>query len=213
MAQVINGSKVVSGSEEVSLTLNDDVINSIARRLATTLVLANDTVQSVISRENLEAGFRYALEIVVSSDTGAKPVYDLVPTFFSDITLPLAAKYRGVTIHVEAVAPGKRPDSYPEFLDVLRSLNIPLGRVLKVDPDGTSKVLQTGYLVIEGAEHFVSTETDISIEELVVRSMISVSEAEEAKIRRIMGHMDNLYCSRDELVRNWACSLPVGKRG
>lgn len=213
MAQTLNGSKVMSVGVEVTVEVNEAMINSIATRLSNAVILSNESVLTIVTAQDLDAAFRYALHVVLAADSGHRPIHELVPTFLADITIPLAAKYRGVAIHVNVLEPGARPNSYPAVLDVLRSMNIPLGNPLRIDPDGTSRVLLAGIMEMNGTDHLVSVEGDISLEELVVRSMLTLAHAEEERLRRVIGHMDNLYCSRDDLLREWACTLPVGKRG
>lgn len=208
----LSGVKVASRGETISVDINEEVVNSVARTLAITLTLSNDSVSQVLSREQAEECFAYALNVILSQDSGAKPSHELVPTFLSDITMSLSCLYRGVNIHVSPLKSGERPDSYAIFLDVLTSLGIPTGKVLKVDPTSTSNVLKIGLSDFGGTYMLVGVEGDVSIEELVVRSMIAVQEAEQDKLTRIIGYMDNMYMSRDELVRQWACSLPVAKR-
>jgi hypothetical protein len=208
----ICGSKVASIGENIDVEINEDVVSSIAQSLSVALILSNDSVTQVLDRDQLEECFAYALKVVLSQDSGARPSFEVVPTFFSDITRPLRMMYRGVVVTTSALDPGERPDSYQSFLMVLQSMGIPTGKVLKLDPTETSEVLQTGLVEINGGETLVGVSDSMEIEELVVRAMLDIEEEEQEKLSRIVGHLDHFYVSRDELVRNWAGSLPVAKR-
>lgn len=213
MANTINGSKVVGGGEQITLALATNELDGAAKRLATTLVLSNETVLQMLGVDEIEKCFRYALDTILVADSGVSVGDAAVPTFLSDLSMSLSGRYRGVALKGILNVQRVRPNSYDTFLDVLQALGIPVGRVLRINPESTSKVLLAGKLDINGSDHLVSTEDDISVEELVVRAFLDVDAQEEQKVRRVVGYMDNLYCSVDDLIRNWACSLPVGKRG
>lgn len=204
--------KLTSMGEEIDICINEEVVASISERLAVSLEMASDSVSKILSLEEAKACFIHALKEVLAQDSGCKPSRELVPQFLSDITMPLNGQYRGVRIRVTPLSSSKRPDSYERFLDVMTSLQIPVGKILKVDPAATSNVLKIGMIEIQGDMHLIGSEMTAEMEELVVRSMLNVAEESQDKLNRILGHLDNLYVSRDELVRQWACSLPVGKR-
>lgn len=208
----LTGSKVAANGVNLTLTINEDVVKSMASKMANALVLRNDSVLELLDADECEACFCYALKCILAQNSGAKPSYESVPQFLSDITMSINAVYRGVRIRIEPLASGERPDSYETFLDVLVSIGIPVGRPLKVNSTETSNVLKIGVVQLNGCETLVGVEPEILIEELIVRSMLEVPEKEQEKLDRIVGHMDQMYYSRDELVRQWACSLPVGKR-
>lgn len=212
MERKISGSKVASRGVEIKVVINDEVVHAIAKKLAIALTLSNNSISSVLENDDAEQCFAYSLYTILSQNSGAKPSYELVPAFLSDISMPLDAKYRGVVIHVKCLETSERPHSYDVFLDVLQSLGLRVGKVLRVDPNGFSNVLLAGTRMFGEAEVLVGVEVEISIEELVVRAMLNVQQEEQDKLNRIIGYMDNMYLSRDELVRNWACSLPVGNR-
>jgi hypothetical protein len=206
------GSKLAARGVDITVEAESTIVQSIAKKLAITLVTNNDSVSSILSVTEAEKCFSYALQLILRQDSGAKPSFELVPTFLSDITIPLNTEYRGVRIKVSEIEVDERPDSYETFLDVLSSVGIPVGKILKVAPEGTSNVLRLGILNIAGADMLVGLEGEISLEELIVRSMLNVPQQEQDKLDRVLGHMDNMYVSRDELVRQWACALPVGRR-
>lgn len=208
----ITGSKVAANGVNLVVEINDDVVQSTASKLAVALVMRNDSVSNIISVQECEECFCYALKQILAQDTGAKPCYDLVPQFFADITMSINSVYRGVRIRVSPISRSERPNSYERFLDVLVSVDIPVGKPLKVSETETSNVMKIGVVQLNGCDTLVGVESEVSIEELVVRSMLAVPAEEQEKIDRIVGHMDQMYFSRDELVRQWACSLPVGKR-
>lgn len=206
------GSKLTAMGEEIVVTINEEVVTSAAERLAVSLEMANDSVSKILTLEEAGMCFAYALKEVLAQDSCSKPSRELVPLFLSDITMPLNGEHRGVRIHVTPLSNSKRPDSYDRFLDVMTSLQIPVGKILKVDPAATSNVLKIGVIDIQGETHLTGSELTAEMEVLVVRSMLNVAEESQDKLNRILGHLDNLYVSRDELIRQWACSLPVGKR-
>lgn len=206
------GSKLAAKGVDVNVEVNATVIQSIAKKLAVALVMINDSIANILSVTAAEECFAYALNVVLCQNSGARPSFELVPTFLSDITMPLNTDYRGVRIKVVSFDVPKRPDSYDTFLDVLSSIGIPAGKVLKIAPEGTSNVLKVGILDVAGVDMLVGLEGETSIEELIVRSMLNVPKQEQDKLDRVLGHMDNMYVSRDELVRQWACTLPVGSR-
>lgn len=212
MSNLVSVTKVATKGEKVALGIDEAVVEQIADQLALALVLSNDSVSGVLGRSDAKECFAYALKSILVQDSGAKPSYEIVPNFLSDITFSLSMLYRGVRISVEALESGKRPNSYESFLGVLSSLGIPTGRILKVDPCTTTNVLKLGFMDFNGTTMLVGADSEVSLEELVVRSMLAIPQQEEDKISRIVGHMDNLYVSRDELTRQWALTLPVGKR-
>lgn len=206
------GSKLAARGVDVNVEVNATVIQSIAKKLAVALVMSNDSILSILSAPEAEECFEFALNAVLCQNSGAKPSFELVPTFLSDITMSLNTEYRGVRIKVAEIDVPERPHSYETFLDVLNSIGIPTGKILKVAPEGTSNVLKVGILDVAGADMLVGLEGETSIEELIVRSMLNVPKQEQDKLDRVLGHMDNMYVSRDELVRQWAYTLPVGSR-
>lgn len=207
------GSKLAARGVDVTVEAEMAVVQSIAKKLAIALVMNNDSVSSILPVTEAEECFSYALQLILRQDSGARPSFELVPTFLSDITIPLNTEYRGVRIKVSEIEVSERPHSYETFLDVLSSVGIPVGKILKVSPEGTSNVLKLGILNVAGADMLVGLECETSLEELIVRSMLNVPLEEQGKLDRVLGHMDNMYVSRDELVRQWACALPVGRRG
>lgn len=206
------GSKLAAAGVKVEVQINEDVVSNVAQKLAVTMCMSNNSVGQLIEVDEAKECFAYALRVVLCQNSGAKPSFDLVPQFLSDITHSLEAEYRGVRIHVSAIEPPERPNSYELFLDVLSSIGVPSGKVLKVDPYETTNVLKSAVIDVNGVPTLVGVNDDMTIEELIVRAMLEIPQKEADKISRIVGHMDYLYVSRDELVRQWACSLPAGQR-
>lgn len=204
--------KMPSVGVEVEVTLCEESIQSVARKLAMALVMSNEGVSQFLSAQEAEESFAYALRVVLCQNSGAKPSFEAVPTFLSDIMMTLNMTYHGVRISCKKVEPPKRPHSYAKFLDVLTSLGIPTGKVLKVDPFSSSNVLEIFLIDVGGAITLGAADDKVTAEQLIVRAMLTVPEVEAEKIRRIVGHIEYQYVSRDELLRQWACSLPVGKR-
>lgn len=212
MKQKISGSKVAANGVKLEVEINDEVVGRVANTMACALVMQNYSVTNILSVDQCKECFTYVLKVILVQDSAGKPQYEVIPQFLSDIIMPLSGLYRGVRIHVDVAETLKRPDSYDSFLDVLQSMGIPTGKILKVDPSQSSGVMKIGEVSVNDCVTLVGVDTEVSIEELVVRSMLNVMEESQDKLTRIIGHMDQLYLSRDELVRQWACSLPVGKR-
>lgn len=209
---MITGSKLAAVGVDVAVEINDEVVSSIASKLARRVVLSHDSVTQFLPVEDIERGFCYSLKVVLSANSGAKPKFDQIPVMFGDLMKPLNCKYRGVRIHVGAIDVGERPNSYPEFCDILDSIGIKMGKPLRVDPDGESNIMKVGVVKLQDVDHLVGIDSQVDLEELVVRAMLDAPQKEQEKLTRILGHMDNVYVDRDELLRQWACSLPVGSR-
>lgn len=207
-------SKIAAIGENVNVTVDEEAVASVASSLVTTMLMhGSENLSSLISAEELEDCFTYAIKVILQQDSVAKPLFETVPKCLSDVMLPLNGVYRGVRINVNLSIEAERPDSYSRFLDILTSMGIPVGKVLKIDPNQTSKVMEVGIMQVQGVDMFVGLETEPSFEELVVRAMLKVSQEEQDKLSRILGHYEYMYASKDELLRQWACSLPVGMRG
>lgn len=212
MSMKYTGSKLAAAGVKVEVEINDEVVSSVAQKLAVAMCVSNHSVGQLIEVDEAEECFSYALRVVLCQNSGARPSHELVPLFLSDITHSLEAEYRGVRIHVSELEAPKRPNSYGLFLDVLSSIGVPSGKVLKVDPFETTNVMKASVVDVNGVPTLVGVNDDMTIEELIVRAMLEVPEQESDKLKKVLGHMDYQYVSRDELLRQWACSLPVGNR-
>jgi len=205
-------SKVASKGETVEVQFDQTTIDRIARTLAITTITSNQTVGQVLSLEKLQECFRYSLELVLIQGIAEKPGYEMVPTFFTDITLPLRTRYRGVLISPLLKGEvSKRPDSYQDFLEILGSIGVPVAKLAKVLPGSDSQVLSYGLKYFDEEPHIVGVTESPSIEEIVVRAMLTVASQAQEKLDRIIGHADYLYVSRDEICRQWATSLPIAR--
>jgi len=211
MSNFMTGSQVAAKQVEVKFCTNEEVLNAMSKALAFAINQSNSTIKDVMGLQALEACFKYALSVVLALDSGAKPIHDAVPNFFTDLFMSLNSQYRGVRIMVGELKPMPRPSEYDDFVALMQSVGLPMGRPAKVDPYTTSKVAQYGVKNFDDVPTLVGVERDnVSIEELVVRSMLTASAKEQDKLDRILGHLDYMYVSVDELARNWACSLPTG---
>jgi hypothetical protein len=211
MSNIISGSQVAAKGQEVEVMVDEEVKANIARMLAITITQGNPTLISLMSVDDIASCFSYALNVVLAVDSGAKPVHDAVPIFFTDLFMPINAKYRGVRITVNPLTMPERPSLYAEFVSLMASVGVPMGRPQRIDPYGESKVMQLGLKMVDGEIYICGVDSQVTIEELVVRAMLTVSKQEQDKLDRILGHLDQLYASRDELVRQWACSIPRDK--
>jgi hypothetical protein len=209
--QIVSGSKLAATGIDIEVQTNEEVVSSMAKTFAVSLIMANDSVTGIMTREEIEDCFAYALSIVLNCNSGGKPIYDPVPLFLADLFMSLNAQYRGKRISVLPIEGIKRPDAYKTFLDVVSSIGLKTGKPLKVDPNQTTNVLKIGIAMIQGVPTLIGVEGEISIEELIVRSMLALRKEEEEKIERVVGHMDNMYVSVDEITRQWATSVRVGK--
>lgn len=208
----LTGSRLAAKGVDVEVEVDDAVVSSIANALASTITLRVLNISNLMGVGELEECFQYALTSVLAQDSGAKPNYDPIPVFMSDLVFNLDGVYRGVRIHVSQLEAKARPSCYDTFANVLESAGVSMGRMPRRDISQTSHVMQIGLTDVNGAVAMVGTEDVASLEELVVRAMLTVSEVEQEKLNRIIGHMDNMYISRDELVRQWgttAMSVPV----
>lgn len=213
MSKII-GNKIASVGENVQVELDEDAVASVANALSTTLLLQGSTnLTDLISEDELEDCFNYAIKVVLQQDAGAKPSFETVPNFLSDVTMSLNGIYRGVRIEVSLSSDVKRPNSYPKFLNILQSMGIPVGKPLRVDPNSATGVMKVGITQLQGMDWLVGIEDSATIEEMVVRAMLTVQQDEQEKLQRILGQYEYMYVSKEELLRQWACSLPVGKRG
>lgn len=207
----VSGIAVASKGDAIDVKF-DISLMILARTLARALVMLNDTVLKLLEMQDLIECFAYALEVSISQGTDLKKAsYEVVPKFLSDITMSLKLRERGVVIHVNEVAVRQRPNSYDAFLDVLGSIGIPTDKVLRINPESTSRVLAIGITEMNGTDTLVGIDKDVSIEELVVRSLLTVAEEQQAKLTRVIGHMDRMYVSRDELLRQWGTSVMGAK--
>lgn len=204
--------KMPSDGVEVQVEICEEAVASVSNALAVGLVLSNDTVTQFLSVEEIEESFAYALRVVLYQNSGAKPCFEVIPAFLSDIMMSLNMTTHGVRILCKSLDEPKRPHSYGRFLNVLTSLGILTGKVLKVDPCKATNVLETFVVNVNGALSLAAADDKVTVEELIVRALLEVSEEETDKLRRIVGNIEYLYVSRDELLRQWACTLPVGKR-
>jgi len=204
--------KMPSNGVEVQVEICEEAVASVSNALAVGLVLSNRTVTQFMSAEEIEESFAYALRIVLYQNSGARPCFETIPTFLSDIMMSLNMTTRGVRILCKSLDEPKRPHSYGTFLNVLTSLGIPVGKGLKVDPYKTTNVLEIFVVNVNGAPSLAAADDKVTVEELIVRALLEVSEEETDKLRRVVGNIEYLYVSRDELLRQWACTLPVGKR-
>lgn len=212
MSMLYNGSRLAVKGEIVPVEINEEVVGRISRLLAVSLLINNDGAQRLLNQDQAEAGFAHALRLVLVANSGRRGLRDLVPIFLEDIMKPISTDFHGCRIHVAELAEPVRPDSYGIFLDVLHSLGIKVGRVLPIGPEEMGNVLSIGVMDIAGVENLVGVTTQVTIEELILRSMLNVQQEEQDKLQRIIGQFEYMYVSRDELVRQWAGSLPVGKR-
>lgn len=210
---ITSTSKVLSKGTEIEVGVDKDTIERIASTATTATYLASDSVKDLIGRTDMESCYAYSMEVVLYQNSGGKPSYERIPAFLTDICKTLNCKYRGVAIRVKALEQPKRPDSYGLFLDIMASLGVPCEKVSHVDPDAFSKVLLIRERTdSEGVQTLVGTEDSVCIDDLVIRSMLTVAQEQQDILDRIIGYSDEMYGSKDELIRQWAVSFPVAKR-
>lgn len=208
----VAASKVAAKGVTVDIGLDDTVIDRISRTLALTVFTSNDTVGKVLTLDKLQECFSYSLRLVVQQGMAVRPRHEQVPKFFADITMALKGRYRGVEIQPElAEDEYERPHSYDDFLAVLNSIGVHTGKLLKVMPETTSKTLLVSLKEFNDEPMLVGVDADANIEEMILRSMLTVSTQEQEKLDRILGHCEYMYAARDELCRQWATSLPIAR--
>lgn len=189
------------------MNINPSVVETASKVLATKLLLSNDTIKSLLDVEQATDCMKYAISVVLHNASGGKPVYETVPVFLDDLVIPLATKHRGVVIETSPIEVGKRPESYDTFLTILASVGCDTGKVRKVNPGEYKKVLTMGIQTINDQEMVVGIDAEVSFEEVLLRAMLKAPKESEDRLRRIVGHMDLLYMSTDELARQWATSF------
>lgn len=202
-------------AEEITVGMNNDVIQRIAKAAVTALLVAFDNITRVASREQLEECFIYALKVVLYQDSGAKPCHELIPTYLTDITKSLNGSYRGVSIRVAPLDMPKRPDSYDVFLDVMAACGLPCDKVGKVNPSNPSDVMTYKEQVVDDCVRMIGImdAQHCDLDDILLRAMLTVSEKEQEKLDKIIGFCENEYLSRDELIRFWAISyIPTNKK-
>lgn len=211
MDNKILGSQAAANGVKVEVELDNETCSRVGKMLAMTVMQSHPTVGQLMKVSDVAQCFTYALSIVVSVDSGARPKFDPVPTFFTDLFIPISLNYRGVRVTVSELDTVERPAFYDDFVDIMSSVGVCMGRPGRVDLFQDSRILQIGMKNVDETKFLCGIESSITIEELIVRSMIAVSDEENEKLSRVIGHMEYLYVSRDEIIRNWACSLPAGK--
>lgn len=207
----LTGSALAHKGEQLVVGYDDDAISRVAKILASNLILHNDSLVALIDREELQECFCYALKVVLYQNSGAKPSYEVVPKFLSDLTMSLSLRERNTIVSVTGLTPADRPNCYAEFLDIMGSLGFPCDKVLKVNPDSRSRVLTIGECDVTGTPTLVGIDSDVSIEELAVRAMLSVPAEQQMKLERIIGAYDYTYMSKEELLRQWGVSIAFAK--
>lgn len=207
----IIGSALAHKGDSVVVGYDEGSIGRAAKVLTNNLVLHNDSLTSLINQEELQECFDYALKVVLYQNTGSKPSYEVVPTFMSDLTMSLSLRERNTVVSVSGLSIPSRPNCYGDFLDIMGSLGFPCDKVLKVNPETRTRVLTVGELEMNGALMLVGIDSDVSIEELAVRAMLSVSAEQQAKLERIIGAYDYAYMSKEELIRQWGVSIAFAK--
>jgi len=205
MVKEITPSRLAAKSVNVAVQINNEAIKAASEALAATVTLRHPNMNDLIEQEQLVEGFEYALNVVLVVDSGAKPVHDPVPMFLDDFVHTMNGEYRGVRIVVEPLEPVERPSFYDDFLNIMASAGVSMGRPRRVDRFDKSDVMLVGFRDIDGEEALVGVnDRQACFEDLLIRAMITVSEAEQDKLERIIGHMDMMYCSRKRLVRDWS---------
>lgn len=211
--QKLTAYKVASAGLDVFATTNDDVIKQVARILTHSLLIRGDLhLTELIDEVDLRKCFCYALQVVIEQEPSSKLMRESVPLFLTDIIMSMSGIYRGVRIKVKLANNYSRPDCYDKFLDILCSMGMPVGKRIRVDSHESSNVVKVGCEDLGGSVMLRAVDDTPRIEELVVRSLIQFEYDEADKLARVLGHLEYMYVSRDELIREWACSLPVGKR-
>lgn len=209
--QKLTGSALAHKGECLVVGYDDEAISRVAKVLSSNLILHNDSLMTLIDREELQECFCYALKVILYQNSGSKPSYEVVPKFMSDLTMSLSLKERNTVVSVSGLDPISRPNCYGDFLDIMGSLGFPCDKVLKVSPDSRSRVLSIGEFDMGGTSTLVGIDSDVSIEELAVRAMLSVPAEQQAKLERIIGAYDYTYMSKEELLRQWGVSIAFAK--
>lgn len=207
----LTGSALAHKGEQVVVCFDDDSIVRVSGILTNNLFIHNYSLVGLISREEVQECFCYALKAVLYQNMGAKPCYEVVPTFMSDLIMSLSLRERNTVIVAEGLDLPDRPHCYGEFLDILGSLGFPTGKVLKVNLESRSRVLSIGEIDLAGSPTLVGIDGDASIEELVVRALLSVPNDQQEKLQRIIGAYDYSYMSKEELLRQWGVSMAFAK--
>lgn len=206
----VTGSAIAQNGEHLEVSYDEEAIKKVSSILTTNLMLHNDSLSELMTKEQILECFQYALKVVLRQDSGAKPSYEVVPVFLSDITLSLNLLERHTRVVVGELTSQDRPHCYDEFLDIMASLGIPCAKVLKVNSQQHSRVFSMGKRELNGTSTIVGIDGDASLEELVVRALLQVETEEQAKLERIIGAYDQMYLSTDELLRQWGVSVAFG---
>lgn len=207
----VTGYALTHKGEHVEIGYDEDAIEQLGSTLSTNLLLNNDTLSAVVTKDELEECFCYALHVILAQDSGAKPSFEVVPKFMSDLIMSLSLKERNIIVRTGELSVPKRPHSYGTFLDVMSSMGYPVDKVLKVSPDERSRVLAIGECDLNDSQVLVGIDGDVSIEELIVRALLEVPEEQQAKLERIIGAYDHVYISKDEILRQWGVSFSAAR--
>lgn len=209
--KMITGSALAHKGQVLEVSYDEVTIERVGGILANNLILHNDTVSTLLSQEEVQECFCYALKVILYQNSGAKPSYETVPEFLSDLTMSLNLRERNTVVTVTGLSPVSRPDCYLDFLDIMGSLGFPCDKVLKVRPENRSRVFSIGELEIRDTAVLVGIDGDVSLEELIVRAMLSVPQEQQAKLERIIGAYDHTYAAKEDLVRDWGVSMAFAK--
>lgn len=204
--------KNLSMGKNISVSVDTDVLQRLGSKMAFAMTLVNEQVAKIMDVSLIQECFSYALEVILAQDSGAKASYERVPAFLNDLVKSLNCCYRGVPIRVAALEVPKRPDSYEAFLDLCGTLRIPCEKVLRVNPDVFTDVMSIKTADLNGEVTLVGVSSNVNVDDLILRSMLTVVKEQQDILDSVFGFAEEMYASRDELLRQWAASLPLATR-